>query len=154
MNTFQLNEAQLALLKDVYEKRRNLLFGSMTGISLLCLVVYLREMLEEPVMAALVYGAIWLYILGIMAILYLRKVLPVRKDMQLKLGFYKPLRIARKSAFEHVGKCYLFFDDLEFPNKEVSPADYLLLEIGAVYALPCSKCSRIVLDGFANYPMF
>jgi hypothetical protein len=150
-----LNEDQLEILHDVYLKRSRLLRGTAFGFpSIMASTYYLFLMRSHNQLNWISISFYVFFVLLFYAALYYlyrKRVLPIKKDIQQKIGFNLPLQIVRKSAFEPVQRYFLFFDHEKYPNKEVSYEEYLQYPEASFYNLPIAKESKLVLDHFCNF---
>jgi hypothetical protein len=154
MRKFELNQEQIEILQSIYNKRKNLLYGAMSGIPIVFGVGYFRRRGLDDSQYLLyreLYTVLLFALLAVMAFLLIVKLRPIKKDIKYKSGLFIDRKIIRKSYFQHVQTYFLFFEDPKFPNKEVTKEEFDRFNEGDVYSVPISENSKIVLDGFMNY---
>lgn len=158
MREFTLSEEQLSMLRHIYAKRLNLLIAVFTALPLVfggtLFNMFRKEVEERTPIFTITFLFFTLAIVLTLVYLYFYKVLPVKKDLTQKSGNYKDKVIVNKSFFEHVNQFYLFFDDVDLPNKEITHEEFIRYQIGDAYPIPLGKNSNLVLDGFMNYDLF
>lgn len=157
MKEFELSKEQLLILNQIYSKRFKLLSGVFTALPVFLWYGLRKAEYKNASDNNVVYWTNGLLIglmLFTLALLWLKKVRPIKKDIEQKSGVYVPKVIIRKNAFEHVNRFYIFFDDPELSSKEVHEEEFFNYREGDVYLLPLGKHSKLVLDGFMNYNLF
>jgi hypothetical protein len=157
MNEFLLTDEQLFILHQIYSKRLRLLGATFTAFPIFLMFSLKKADFNEEYKNEVVNytnAFIILILLLSFALIWFKKVRPIRRDIKLRSGIFESRIIIRKTAFEHVHKYFIFFDDPKLPSKEVLYEEFNQLNEGDAYQVPLSKHSRLILDGFMNFELF
>ncbi len=150
MQTFELSDEQVAMLNHIYGRRRNVLIGTLSALPVL---IYRLSDNESSAIRLFQIVNILLILVVVAVVFFLLwyRLHPVKKDIKNRTGVYVPITIQRKDLFPYVNKYFFYFDDIKFPNKEVTESEFAQYNEGDVYPIPLAENSGIVVDGFMNY---
>ncbi len=152
MEEFKLCDEQILMLNIIYNKRKNLLLAALT--SLPCLITfYPQETFKKLDLFTITYGIVILSVIVVILVLFFLRLNPIKKDINEKSGVINIHKIIRKTNFSYANKYYFFFEDIKFPNKEVTENEFKRFSINDNYGIPIAKHSKIIVDGFMNYKL-
>ena len=160
---FDLQENHLNYLKEILSRRRSLFYGSLGGLPFLFFFYFERafaklswvEMKQDILNRDAWFWLTTLFIVGLTAgaflKVYFQKIRKLENDIREKRGVIQYAMVIRSTHFPHTNQFYLFFDDLNFPNKEVTSFDFEKYTPGTLYPISYSYHSRILFDEFGNF---
>lgn len=171
VNLVQLNTEQVNLLKQLLHKRFRIFIAGFLGCHIFWLkisynIIQLWYLLHfryginaveyktyEKVNNSFIASMIFLlFLLSYFLHLTLKKIVPLYKDINHKAGMVLQSKIIRKSI-PYNNRCFLFFDDLKIPYKEVDFNTYYSYQVGEFYPILKSKYSETHIDEYLNIPL-
>lgn len=160
---FELQENHLVYLKEILGRRKSLFYGSLGGVPFL-FFYYIEtafakmsrvEMEQEILNRDAWFWISTLLIIGVIAgafiHVYYHKIGKLKKDIRERSGVLKFTQVGRSTHFPYTNQYYLFFEDVKFPNKEVTEFDFEKYKPGTLYPVSYSLHSRILFDEFGNF---
>ncbi len=147
---FELNELQIAYLEKIKKQRTSFFLKALGGLFL----IPLATILLGSLVGLLIYGSIAFVLGGIqMIILYIKRIIPLRKDLKHQTGIKIKLQVIRKQFFPLTNEYYLFFNDTNIPNIKVDSVSYNHYKDGDYYTIGQSKHSKIIFEDYERFDL-
>ncbi|HPI54206.1 MAG TPA: hypothetical protein PLU10_05900 [Chitinophagaceae bacterium] len=162
-STFELQENHLKYLKEILSRRKSLFYGSLGGLPFLFFVYFDRAFIKlswDEIKQDILNRDTWFWLTTLIIVgvtagaflnVYFQKIRKLEKDIRERTGIIQYSMVSRSTHFPHTNQFYLFFEDVRFPNKEVTPFDFEKYTPGTLYPISYSYHSRILFDEFGNF---
>lgn len=145
---FELNELQLVYLRKIKKQRSLFFLKALTGLFL----IPIGTLLLGSLAGLIILGSIALLLGGIpMIVLYIKRILPLLKDIKESTGEMVKIQISRKHFFPLTNEYYIFFANPSIPNIKVDYLTYQHYKVGDYFSIGQSKYSKIVFEDYDRY---
>ena len=84
---------------------------------------------------------------------YLRRIIPLNKDINKCIGEQLDRKIIRKTYFPVTNEYFFFFEEVEIPNIKIDPNTFLDYEEGSFFYIYRAKHSKIVYENYMRFDL-
>jgi len=145
---FDLKDSHVEYLNKIKKQRTTFFLKALGGL----LIIPLSLILTGSIGGMLFFLFIVMILGGIpMIILYIKRIVPLSKDIKNKVGVKLKLQVIRKQFFPLTNEHYLFLAATTIPNVKVDRSTFKHYQEGDYYTIDQSKHSKITFEDYDRY---
>ena len=162
---FYLTERHIEYLKHIKKVKLNFFFRVVLAVVFIPATLFAIQIIGvfnnyNPQFSDIFkgFGTLAIFFLPVVLFIIIKYLQPLlddlrklNKDINLKSGEMKVLRISRKQFFALSQQCFFFFDDPKIHNLKIDSTTYQQYQVGDTFSFGTSKYSEIIFEDYLRF---